>query len=204
MDIGHDMDMNLHRQLFEDCILHYELIYLYYMKIIFTIVVLVLPFMTIAQSNQIIIKSHLIKFQNAKQYALGIAEKLNDEKFDFKPVKEEMSFKEQLVHISENIYWLSSTYIKEEPNPLNGKKVNSNMMNKKQVLEFLSGAFDYGIKVMSEIDEKTLIKEFSWNSGKLNKYQFLNLIQDHQAHHVGQLIVYLRLNSIAPPKYIGW
>lgn len=51
-----------------------------------------------------------------------MAEKLAEEKYDFKPVKQEMSFKEQLVHIGENIYWLSSTYLKEAPSPLKGKK----------------------------------------------------------------------------------
>ena len=45
-----------------------------------------------------------LKFKNAKTYTLAIAEKLDANKFDFKPVKEEMSFKEQLVHIGENIY----------------------------------------------------------------------------------------------------
>lgn len=174
------------------------------MKIIFTIVVLILPFMSIAQSNQIVIKSHLVKFQNAKQYALEIAEKLNEDKFDFKPVKEEMSFKEQLIHIGENIYWLSSTYIKEEKNSIKSNKNRANEMNKEQVLEFLASAYDYAIKVMVEVDEKTLFKEFNWSGGNMNKFQFLNLIQDHQAHHVGQLIVYLRLNNITPPKYIGW
>jgi hypothetical protein len=133
-----------------------------------------------------------------------MAEKLAEEKYDFKPVKEEMSFKEQLFHIGENIYWLSSTYIKEEPSPLKGKKVNSSDMNKEQVMQFVKDAYEYGLKVMIELDEKTLSNEFNWNAGKLNKYQFLNLIQDHQAHHVGQIIVYLRLNTIEPPKYIGW
>jgi len=77
-------------------------------------------------------------------------------------------------------------------------------MNKEQVLQFLASAYDYAIKAMSEVDEKTLSKEFNWSGGKMNKFQFLNLIQDHQSHHVGQLIVYLRLNNITPPKYIGW
>ena len=36
-----------------------------------------------------------------------MADKLTEDKYDFKPVKEEMSFKEQLVHIGENIFWLS-------------------------------------------------------------------------------------------------
>jgi uncharacterized damage-inducible protein DinB len=174
------------------------------MKTFLSILLLSYSFTGIAQSNQLLINSHLEKFKNAKSYRLSMAEKLDEQKYDFKPVKEEMSFKEQLVHIGENIYWLSSTYIKEEPNPLKGKKVNSSDMNKEQVMQFVKDAYEYGLKVMIELDEKTLSNEFNWNAGKLNKYQFLNLIQDHQAHHVGQIIVYLRLNTIEPPKYIGW
>ena len=174
------------------------------MKILLSILLLSFSFFGIAQSNQLLINSHLEKFKNAKSHTLAMADKLPEDKYDFKPAKEEMSFKEQLVHIGENIYWLNSTYIKEDPNPLKSNKVNSSLMNKKQVLEFLEGAYEYGMKVMSELDEKDLSKEFNWKGGKLNKYQFLNLIQDHQAHHVGQLIVYLRLNEIVPPNYIGW
>ena len=129
---------------------------------------------------------------------------LDADKFDFKPMKEEMSFKEQLVHIGENIYWLSSNYIKEEKNPIKTIKNRASEMNKEQVLEFVASAYENALKAMKELDEKTLSKEFNWSGGKMNKFQFLNLIQDHQSHHVGQLIVYLRLNGIAPPKYIGW
>ena len=174
------------------------------MKFILTILLFSVPIAGIAQTNQMLIESHMIKFKNAKTYTLSIAEKLNEDKFDFKPVKEEMSFKEQLIHIGENIYWLSSTYIKEEINPIKKNKNRASEMNKEQVLEFLASAYDYAIKAMSEMDEKTLSKEFNWNGGKMNKFQFLNLIQDHQSHHVGQLIVYLRLNNTTPPKYIGW
>ena len=174
------------------------------MKIFQTIILSLLSFIGFAQSNQMLIESHLVKLRNAKAYTLSIAEKLDADKFDFKPVKEEMSFKEQLVHIGENIYWLSSTYIKEESNPIKTNKNRASEMNKEQVVEFVSSAYDYALKAMSELDEKTFSKEFNWSGGKMNKLQFLNLIQDHQAHHVGQLIVYLRLNSIAPPKYIGW
>lgn len=174
------------------------------MKIIIAILLFAFPIVGIAQSNQMLVESHLVKFKNAKTYTLAIAEKLDADKFDFKPVKEEMSFKEQLVHIGENIYWLSSTYIKEEINPIKTNKNRASEMNKEQILEFVASAYDYAIKAMSELDEKTISKEFNWSGGKMNKFQFLNLIQDHQSHHVGQIIVYLRLNGITPPKYIGW
>ncbi len=104
-----------------------------------------IPFIGIAQSNQLLINSHLEKFKNAKSYTLAMADKLVEDKYDFKPVKEEMSYKEQLVHKGENIYWLSSTYIKEERNPSNVKKGNSNEMSKKQVMQFLNDAYEYGL-----------------------------------------------------------
>jgi uncharacterized damage-inducible protein DinB len=174
------------------------------MKIILASIFFNLPFLVFSQKNQLLINSHIEKFKNAKLYTLSIADKLAEEKYDFKPVNDVMSYKEQLVHIGENIYWLSSTYIKEEPNPLNGKSINSSEMNKEEVIHFLSGAYEYGLKAMNELDSWSFSKQFNWNGGKLNKYQFLNLIQDHQTHHIGQLIVYLRLNAIEPPKYIGW
>ena len=174
------------------------------MKIILVIILFAFPFAGIAQSNQMLIESHLVKFKNAKTYTLAIAEKLGEDKLDFKPVKEEMSFKEQLVHVGENIYWLSSAYIKEEANPIKANKNRANEMNKEQVLDFVGRAYDYALRAMNALDEKSLSKTFNWSGGKMNKFQFLNLIQDPQSHHVGQLIVYLRLNGIAPPKYIGW
>lgn len=174
------------------------------MKIILSIVALAFNLVGFAQNNKMILNSHLDKLKNAKLYALSIANSLDENKFDFKPVKEEMSFNDQLVHIGENIYWLSSTYIKEENNPMKDNKPNAKAMSKKEVLAFLNGAYNYAINAISELDSTSLSKEYSWNGGKLNKYQFLNLIQDHQSHHIGQLIVYLRINGIEPPKYIGW
>jgi uncharacterized damage-inducible protein DinB len=174
------------------------------MRILQTLIFSVFSTALMAQDSQIFFQSHLKKFENAKFYTLSIAEKLPADNFDFKPVKEEMSFKEQLIHLSENIYWLSSTYIKEETNPLQANKNRANEMDKDQVLKLVANAYDYALKAILDLDEKTLSKEFNWSGGKMNKFQFLNLIQDHQAHHVGQLIVYLRLNGITPPKYIGW
>jgi hypothetical protein len=68
------------------------------MKIFLSILLLSISFIGIAQANQLLINSQLEKFKNAKSYTLSMAEKLPEVKYDFKPVKEEMSFKEQLVH----------------------------------------------------------------------------------------------------------
>jgi len=174
------------------------------MKNLLWIIFFANPMVGHGQNHSLLIQSHLEKFSNAKKYTLSIAAKLAEDKYDFKPVKEEMSFKEQLVHIGENIFWLSSTYISEETNPIKADKNRASQMNKEQVLEFVLSAYDYAEKAITALDQNSLSKAFSWRDGKMNKFQFLNLIQDHQAHHVGQLIVYLRINGIEPPRYIGW
>lgn len=58
------------------------------MKIFLSILLLSISFIGIAQANQLLINSQLEKFKNAKSYTLSMAEKLPEEKYDFKPVKE--------------------------------------------------------------------------------------------------------------------
>ncbi len=157
-----------------------------------------------AQNNQALLNSHIKKLTNAKSYALDVLNSISDEKLNFKPVKAELTFKEQVFHIGENIFWLSSTYLKEEPRLIIEMKNRLSGANKKDLFIFLNEAYNYALEAVENLDESTLLKEFKWRDGKLNKLQFLNLIQDHQAHHIGQLIVYLRLNDIEPPKYVGW
>ena len=127
-----------------------------------------------------------------------------ESRYSFKPMPDEMSFGEQLIHLSQNLYWLSSTYIGKVPNPLHSTKEELSTLSKDSIISLIRNAYDYAIRSISDLDNKTLLKEFKFSSRNLNKYQFLNLIEDHQTHQRGQLIVYVRLNNIKPPKYIGW
>ncbi len=154
--------------------------------------------------DSLLIRSHVTKMKNARVYTLQVAGLMPEGSYGFKPVEDEMSFREQLVHIGKNLYWLSSTYIRETDDPVKKMELNMNSLTKEQVAGFLEGAYDYAIASFQEVDVKTLSKEFNWAGGKMNKIQFMNLIQDHQTHHRGQLMVYLRLNKLQPPRYIGW
>ena len=110
-----------------------------------------------------------------------------------------MSFKEQLLHIRQNILWLSGTYlfVKVPENK------DSKEMNKAQVIKSVSEAYDQGMNAHninpSQLDD--IVKFFA---GPKSRRQILILMHDHQTHHAGQLIVYLRLKGIKPPEYIGW
>lgn len=154
--------------------------------------------------STMMINSHVKKLEDAKEYTIAVARLMPENLYNFKPVPEEMSFGEQLIHLSQNLYWLSSTYIGEVPNPYQATKDELAKLTKDSIISLINNAYDYAINSISKMDIKSLAKEFNFSGKKLNKYQFLNLIEDHQTHHRAQAIVYLRLNRIKPPGYIGW
>jgi hypothetical protein len=159
---------------------------------------------SLAQDQKLLLQSHVEKLKNAREYTLKLEEIMPETDYDFKPVLEEMSFKEQLVHIGKNLYWLSSTFISEAPDLNTSHSFVAKDMTKAQVIDFFSGAYEFASQAIINLRPESLSKEFAFSGKKLNKFQFLNLIQDHQTHHRAQLIVYLRLNKLSPPGYIGW
>jgi len=147
------------------------------------------------------ISAFLLKWENSKNYLLEIAEAMPDESFNFKPTERQMSFKEQLLHIRSNMVWLSETYFMNE----NFTKTNKiNPTTKKEIIEELTITFNKVSKIINQISLDDLTTKVDFFAGPKSKLQILNLLQDHVTHHRGQLIVYLNLNNITPPKYSGW
>ena len=140
------------------------------------------------------------KWTNAKVYALKMAELMPEKYYGFKPVPEEMSFRQQLLHIADNIEWLTSTYLFVPK-----KNVNDSLAKEKaSVIKILSDAYDIGATAHQNISDKQLDEIIPFFAGPMTRRQILFLLHDHQAHHLGQLIVYLRLKGIKPPDYVGW
>lgn len=141
------------------------------------------------------------KWENSKNYLIGIAEVMPEEFYDFKPTERQMSFKEQLIHIKGNMDWLSFTYFTEKE----FKKETSEIpKSKDETIAILSEAFDNSLSIIENTAEEDLEKPLDFFAGVKSKLQILNLLQDHVTHHRGQLIVYLNLKNVQPPKYSGW
>jgi uncharacterized damage-inducible protein DinB len=156
-----------------------------------------------AQDSAKLISAHQQKLKEAMLYTLEVAEKMPEAQYGYRPTPEEMSFGEQLLHLGDNLVWLSSSFLAEMPLP-HRSKVEGQAMNKAEVMRLLAESYGFVLRELEVLDAKSLTKEFPWKGGVMNKIQFLNLIQDHQTHHRAQAIVYLRLNQVVPPPYRGW
>ena len=142
----------------------------------------------------------LIKWENSKNYLIEIAKSMPQDAYSFKPTDRQMSFQEQLLHIRSNMVWLSETYFMK--NGEKSEKIEPN--TKEEVITHLTASFNKVSNIIKTISEEDLTTEVEFFAGPKSKLQILNLLQDHVTHHRGQLIVYLNLNTIEPPKYRGW
>ena len=143
----------------------------------------------------------LEKWNNSKTYLLEVAQAMPDEFYNYKPTEREMDFGQQLLHIKENMDWLSNTYFTEKE--YTKVKVDQNY-SKGEIIALLEKSFDSVYEIISNSDPKLLDSKVEFFAGPKSRIQILNLLQDHVTHHRGQLLVYLNLNDIKPPKYVGW
>lgn len=141
------------------------------------------------------------KLQHAKIYTLEVADLMPAEDYIYQPTIEQMSFAEQLIHLSSNLKRLSYkvSNFPEPPPPL-----NPYLTNKDSIIAVVEDAYNYAISVMEGSDIAHLADTADFFAGPKTKLQIINLINDHQTHHRGQMMVYLRLRGIEPPRYVGW
>lgn len=168
------------------------------MKKISLIIVLTTMISSTMNAQNDVISAFLLKWENSKNYLLELAESMPESSYNYKPTERQMSFKEQLFHIQGNMEWLSTKYF-------NGEKLEkSNPTSKEEILNSLKISFEKVAETIKNTPLNDLTTEVEFFAGPKSKLQLLNLLQDHVTHHRGQLIIYLNLNTIEPPKYRGW
>lgn len=147
------------------------------------------------------LKDNLTKWQNGLNYTEEVILSMPDSLWTFKPSSEEMSFREQTIHITQNMYWLCSSYLK-------GKDMNLKIKDTGQTVTEIKAQFkeigQYTTEVLGNLEDSSLTEKVNFFAGNFTRWQIIQLLHDHHTHHRGQLIVYLRLKNIKPPKYIGW
>jgi uncharacterized damage-inducible protein DinB len=154
-----------------------------------------------AQTSDSLLNQLSRKWANAKTYIIKVAELMPEEAYHYKPVSETMSFKEQLLHIAGNIQWLSSAYLFETTEL---PKSDTGKLDKTAMLQYISDVYELGLNAHSNFEQNKLDEIVPFFAGPMSRRQILILMHDHQTHHAGQLVYYLRLKGIKPPNYTGW
>ncbi len=173
--------------------------------LILTSIMLFSPFTSplFAQQNDFI-KDYLERLENSRKYLILVAETMPEDKYEFKATPESKSFAENLMHISWAMDWHSQSLLggreardwKTDTELIVGEK------SKEEMISAINRVFDETIKLITQFDVAELDDELDYFGLNRTKRQILLLLADHITHHRGQMLVYMRLNGLVPPRYV--
>ncbi|MBQ0739138.1 DinB family protein [Aquimarina celericrescens] len=156
-----------------------------------------------AQENDFI-KEYLERLENSRKYLILVAETTPEDKYDFKATPESMSFAENLMHIGWAMDWHSQSLMggrkARDWNTDTELKVDNK--SKQEMIDKIDETFDKTIEFISNFDINRLDERLDYFGSDRTKRQVLLLLADHITHHRGQMLVYMRLNGLKPPRYV--
>jgi len=147
---------------------------------------------------------YLESIERAEEYTLDLVEVMPESKFDFKSTPEVSSFHDQVTHVIKNIGFLQTYITGDRDSPIRDLELNKN--NKEELIANLKTAFAHLRQITKDLKEEELTAsvDFFKEGVRMDKRGILLLIKNHLTLHQGQLIVYLRLNGLTPPKFNGY
>ncbi|MEQ8925429.1 MAG: DinB family protein [Fulvivirga sp.] len=70
------------------------------------------------------------------------------------------------------------------------------------MIDKIDETFDTTIEFISNFNTNRLDDRLDYFGANRTKRQILLLLTDHITHHRAQMLVYMRLNGIKPPRYV--
>lgn len=154
----------------------------------------------IASGNKILINDFLETWERTKTYTVSIVKAMPEKLFNAKK-GDDRSFAEEVLHIMDNLYFLSSNYISE----IGPSYLQLQYTTKEELIARFELAFNDFRDAVNSINDNNLLKKVKFFNGEFySKQQILYLVKDHTAHHRAKMILMLKDAGVKPPKYVGW
>jgi uncharacterized damage-inducible protein DinB len=150
------------------------------------------------------IRDYVERLENSRKYLILVAETMPEDKYNFKATPESLTFAQNLLHIGFAIDWHSESLIggreaRVWSTDLTFKAANK---SKEEMIALIDKTFDAAIALLTQFDITQFDDELDYFGLNRTKRQIYLLLADHITHHRGQMLVYLRLNGLVPPRYV--
>jgi len=134
------------------------------------------------------------------------AEAMPEDKYSFAPTSGEFkgvrTFAQQVKHVAAVNYLVGAAVLEEKPPiELGGENGPDSIKSKAEIVKFLKQSFAYAHKAVGSINDGNLLKPIRspFGEGTTTRLGMATLIVGHCFDHYGQMVEYLRMNSIIPP-----
>ena len=140
----------------------------------------------------------------ARACTVECAEAMPEDHYGFRPVAEERSFGQQMVHIAESVRSLFEVFVQDKTQPTvmfseAGKEV---VKSKADVLALLRESFTYAHRGAADLTDVDLDLRVQFLENRpFSKGRVVHFLLDHATYHRGESAVYMRLKGIRPPRY---
>src|SRR5271157_4770379 len=134
---------------------------------------------TVPAFAQTDVKAIVVKhLKTSRDFTLKVADQMPESTYDFKLTPPQMSFAEQMIHLSQGFEYFVTPFSGAKPNPAKPAS-----MNKKDVLAFMSKSFDAAIEKVSKLTPEQIAKTYTNEEGTMTGLEFLRGMLDHVTHH---------------------
>jgi DinB superfamily len=134
------------------------------------------------------------------------ADAMPEDKYSFVPTNGEFkgvrSFAQQAKHVAAVNYMVGAAILEEKlPVEIGGENGPDSMKTKADIVKFLKDSFAYVHKAVGSINDGNLVSPIKspFGEGMTTRLGMATLIVGHCFDHYGQMVEYLRINSIIPP-----
>jgi len=144
------------------------------------------------------------EISQARACTVECAETMPEDHYGFRPVAEERTFGQQMVHIAESVRSLFEVFVQDKAQPtfVFGEAGKEVVKSKADVISLLRESFTYvhrGAADLTDVDLELRV-QFLENR-PFSKGRVVRFLLDHATYHRGESAVYMRLNSVRPPRY---
>jgi uncharacterized damage-inducible protein DinB len=135
------------------------------------------------------------------------ADAMPEDKFNFAPTgpgefQGVRTFAQQVKHIAAVNYMVGAALLGEKPPvDVNGESGPANITSKADVMKYLKDSFAYAHKSVTGLDANKLLEQVKppWGDHPATRLSLVTIMISHPYDHYGQMVEYLRMNSIIPP-----
>jgi uncharacterized damage-inducible protein DinB len=144
------------------------------------------------------------EWRRAKDYTKEYLDSMPGNAYSFKPTPETRSFGQQMLHLADANY-LFATSASDKPNALGETLQNHNIAEKtitpeKEVtIKTVMDSYDFVISAIQGLTPDQWQGTVKFGKTDITRSGLFGKAFEHQTHHRGQMVIYLRLKGITPP-----
>jgi uncharacterized damage-inducible protein DinB len=143
---------------------------------------------------------------NMEHEFVPAAEAMPEDKFGFVPTNGEFksarTYGEQIKHVAAVNYIFGAAILGEKvPVDVGEESGPAALKTKDEIIKYLKDSFVYVHKAVQTVNDKNMVElvKSPFGEGKVTRLGLAVSVSAHGFDHYGQMVEYLRMNSIIPP-----